>query len=151
MTIAYFFLALAMGAAVSIYIPMASQSSAMMGSPVLGNVPFFAVAFLSSVVIALGSGFRPGDISRVAHVPAWLFLSGAVSAVMIIGASFLVPRIGTGVFFVLLVTGQILLGAVISQFGLFNVPEQPINLMKAFGILMVLAGAILVSFNGTME
>ena len=149
--IAYFFLAVAMGAAVSIYIPMASQSSAIMGSPVLGNVPFFAVGFFSSIVIALIGGFRPGDIVRVAEVPAWLLLSGAVSAVMIIGATFLVPRIGAGVFFILLVTGQILLGAIISQFGWLNVPHQPITPTKAFGMIVVVLGAVIVSMSSSVD
>lgn len=151
MTFPYFLLSICMGAAVSIYLPMASQSSAIMGSPVLGNVPFFAVAFACSIVIALVAGYRPVDIWRVADVPAWLFLAGAVSAVMIIGAAFLVPRIGTGEFFVLLVTGQILIGAVISQFGFFNVPVQPITMTKAIGMVAVVGGAFLVSFGAAPD
>ncbi len=151
MTLIYLLLAVAMGAAVSIYIPMASQTSTMMGSPILGNVPFFAIAFLSSIVIALAAGFRPADISRTSNVPLWLFLSGAVSAVMIIGTSFLIPRIGAGVFFVLLVTGQILLSAVISQFGWLNVPTQHITFTKASGMLMVIVGAIIVSATNAVE
>ncbi len=147
MTVAYFFLAVVMGAAVSIYIPMASQTSKIMGSPILGNVPFFAVAFASSIVIAVSSGYRPVDLERIRNVPLWLLLSGAVSAVMIIGASFLVPRIGAGAFFILLVTGQIVLGAFISQFGLFDVPQQPISLTRVVGILCVIVGAVLVSFG----
>ncbi len=65
---------------------------------------------------------------------------------MIVGSSYLVPQIGTGAFFVLLVAGQILFGALINQFGLLGVPVQPITMLKLLGIVMAIAGAAIVSF-----
>jgi transporter family-2 protein len=50
---------------------------------------------------------------------------------MIFGSSYLVPRIGTGALFVLLVAGQIIIGAVINHYGLLGVPEQSISTVKA--------------------
>ena len=66
---------------------------------------------------------------------------------MIFGSSYLVPRIGTGAFFVLLVAGQIIIGAVINHYGLLGVPEQSISTVKFSGTVLVLAGAVLVSFG----
>jgi len=140
-------LAMLMGAAISIYLPMISQSARIMGAPVMGNVPFFAVALVSSVVLAFASGVRVSDFSKVFSVPSWMFLAGVVSAVMIVGSSYLVPRIGTGALFVMLVTGQIIFGVIINQYGLLGVPVQPITLMKLFGVVMVIAGAAIVTFS----
>lgn len=142
-------LAMLMGAAISVYLPMISQSARIMGHPTMGNVPFFGIAFLTSIVIALASGIRPADFVRAAEVPAWLFLAGVVSALMIIGSVYLIPRIGTGAFFVLMVTGQIVFGVVINQFGLLGVPVQPITLFKSIGVLLVITGAAIVTFSGT--
>lgn len=148
MLYANYLLAVVMGAAISLYIPMISRSSQIMGSPFMGNVPFFAVALITSIVISLGAGQRPADYARMADVPAWMFVAGVVSALMIIGSSYLIPRIGTGAFFVLMVSGQILLGLVINQFGLLGVPVQPANLMKLGGAALVIGGAAMVTFAG---
>ncbi len=147
MTIFNFLLALGMGAAISIYLPMISQSARILGAPVLGNVPFFAIAFLSSVVLVFVTGHKLPTMAKLAEVPAWLFIAGVVSALMIFGSSYLVPRIGTGALFVLLVAGQIIIGAVINHYGLLGVPEQSISTFKFSGTVLVLAGAVLVSFG----
>ena len=83
MTIFNFLLALGMGAAISIYLPMISQSARILGAPVLGNVPFFAIAFLSSVVLVFVTGHKLPTMAKLAEVPAWLFIAGVVSALMI--------------------------------------------------------------------
>ncbi len=70
-----------------------------------------------------------------------------MSAGMIIGSSYLVPRIGIGAFFVLLVSGQVLAGMVFGQFGLFGVAPSPLTLGKISGALMVIGGVWLVTFK----
>lgn len=147
MALHLYVLAVVMGAVMSIYIPMISQSARIMGAAVMGNVPFFFVAFVTSVLVAFASGQRGDAFSRIKDVPPWLFLAGVMSAGIIVGATFLVPRIGTGALFVLLVTGQILAGLVINQFGLMGVPAQPMTAMIAIGAVMVVAGAALVTFG----
>lgn len=142
-------LAVVLGATTAIYVPMIAQSARIMGAPVMGNVPFFAVAFLSSVVIAFATGARLSDFARVASLPTWMFVAGIFGAVMIVGTSYLIPRIGTGTMFVGIVTGQIVLGLLIDQFGFLNLPVQPITLIRALGAAMVIGGAAIVTFaNG---
>lgn len=147
MALHFYLLAILMGAVMSIYIPMISQSARVMGAAVMGNVPFFFVAFVTSVLVAVLSGQRSDAFRKIADVPPWLFLAGVMSAGIIVGATFLVPRIGTGALFVLLVTGQILAGLAINQLGLLGVPAQPMTLSIGVGALMVLAGAALVTFG----
>ena len=147
MTIYFYVLAMLMGAVMSIYIPMISQSARVMGAAVMGNVPFFFVAFVTSVIVALVSGQRGASFAKIAQVPPWLFLAGVMSAGIIVGATFLVPRIGTGALFVLLVTGQILAGVVINQFGLLGVPAQPMTLAVGGGALMVVVNTVMVTFG----
>lgn len=147
MTIHLYLIGILMGAVLSIYVPMISQSARIMGAAVMGNVPFFFVAFVSSVLIALAAGQRADAFRKIADVPVWLHLAGIMSAGVIIGLAFLVPRIGTGPLFVLLVTGQILAGLIINQFGLLGVPAQPMTLTVATGAVLVIAGAALVTFG----
>ncbi len=126
---------------------MIAQSAKILGSAPLANVPFFAVALVSSLAIAAMTGSRAAQFQKVVSLPLWLLTAGIMSAGMIIGSSYLIPRLGIGVYFVLLVSGQILAGMVFGYFGLFGVPASPLTLGKALGAVMVIAGVYLVTFR----
>jgi len=113
----------------------------------MANVPFFAIALISSVVIAVGTGSRTEQFQKIGAIPLWLLTAGVMSAGMIIGSSFLIPKIGIGAFFVLLVSGQVLAGMVFGYFGLFGVPASPVTIGKAIGALLVIVGVYLVTFR----
>lgn len=140
-------LALLMGAIVSIYFPMVSQSAQILGSGPLANVPFFGIALLSSIVIAIAAGNRLADFQRIGSIPVSLFAAGIMSAGLIIGSSYLIPRLGLGAFFVLLVSGQVIASFAFGYFGLFGAPETPLSLGKFLGAAMVIGGVYLVTFR----
>jgi transporter family-2 protein len=147
MTIPLILLALALGAIVSIYFPMIAQSARILGSGPLANVPFFGIAFVSSIVIAMATGSRLSDVQKFGAIPLWLLSAGIMSAGLIIGSSFLIPRLGLGIFFVLLVSGQVLAGMVFGQLGLFGVAPSPMTAAKLAGAAMVIAGVYLVTMK----
>ncbi|WP_343080173.1 DMT family transporter [Ostreiculturibacter nitratireducens] len=147
MTIPLIFLAMALGAIISIYLPMIAQTARLLGSAPMANVPFFGIAFAASIVIALATGGRGADFAKIGNLPVWLLTAGVMSAGMIIGSSYLVPRIGIGAFFVLLVSGQVLAGLVFGQLGLFGAPSTALTVGKVAGAFMVIAGVYLVTFK----
>ena len=140
-TTLYIVLAFSMGLTMSIYLPMNSSVAKYIGSSITANVTFFTVALLTSVLIFLLSG-HVYTIHHLKDVPAFLYLAGFVSAFVILGTTFLIPHIGARKFFILLITGQILMAIVISHFGLLESPKDPINMKKMIGAVLVLAGAI---------
>lgn len=140
-------LALLMGAIISIYLPMISQTAKILGSGPMANIPFFAVALVSSIVIAISTGSRGGEFQKIGALPLVLLTAGVMSAGMIIGSSYLIPRIGIGAFFVLLVSGQVLAGMVFGYFGMFGVPASAMTTGKVLGALLVIAGVYLVTFK----
>lgn len=147
MTIPLALLAMALGAIISIYLPMITQTAKLMGSAPMANVPFFGIAFASSVAIALATGGRGADFAKIGTLPPWLLTAGVMSAGMIIGSSFLVPRIGIGAFFVLLVSGQVLAGMVFGHLGLFGAPATDLTIGKVAGAAMVITGVYLVTYK----
>lgn len=140
-------LALLMGAIISIYLPMITQTAKILGSGPMANIPFFAVALLASIVIAIGSGSRTEQFQKIGNIPLWLLTAGIMSAGMIIGSSYLIPKIGIGAFFVLLVSGQVLAGMAFGYFGMFGVPASAMTLGKSLGAVLVIAGVYLVTFR----
>lgn len=147
MSIPLILLAMAMGAIISIYLPMITQTAKLMGNAPMANVPFFAIAFVASVIIAKVTGSRAADFAKIGSLPVWLLSAGIMSAGMIIGSSFLVPKIGIGAFFVLLVSGQVLAAMVFGQFGLFGAPASELTLGKVSGALFVIGGVYLVTYK----
>jgi transporter family-2 protein len=137
----YIALAFAMGLIMSIYLPMNSSVAKYLGSTITANVTFFFVALLTSIVILLLSG-QFNAINHLKDVPAYLYLTGFISAFVVLGTTFLIPHIGARKFFILLITGQILMAIVVSHFGLLESPQDPVNLKKMIGAVLVLAGAI---------
>ena len=119
----------------------------MLGSGPLANVPFFGVAFLSSILIAIGAGARLADFQKIANMPIPLFAAGVMSAGLVIGSSFLIPRIGISAFFVLVVSGQVLAGLAFGYFGLFGAPVSAMTFGKLLSAALVIPGVYLVTFR----
>ncbi len=146
MSMKYALTAIVMGACISVYLPMLSQSARIAGSPVLVNIVFYLIAAITSVAIFLVVG-EFSQVQKIGDVPLWMHLAGVVSAFMIVGSVFLIPRIGAGPFFILLVAGQMLMGTIMSQFGLLGSPVDPLTVRKVAGVALAIGGAYLVTFS----
>lgn len=134
--------ALFMGMMLSIYLPMNSAVSKYLGSSIAATVTFFVVALLTSILIFIFVGEYEA-IPKIGEVPKYLYLSGFVAAFIVIGTTFLIPKIGARTFFILLVSGQILMAVIVSHFGILESPQDPITLKKILGAALVIAGASL--------
>ena len=120
-----------MGVAMSIYLPMNSTVSRVVGSSIMANIAFFAVALLTTIVIFIVSN-RSDMLLKMRNVPAYLYTSGMISAFILFGTTFLIPQIGARKFFILLVAGHL---------GIFESPKDPVSMKKLAGAVLVMTGA----------
>jgi transporter family-2 protein len=141
-TAMYISLAFLLGILMSIYLPMNSSVSRYVGSSITANITFFFVALLTSIVIFLIFG-QFDTINKVKEVPFYLYLTGFISAFMILGTTFLIPHLGARKFFILLIAGQIMMAVIVSHFGILESPHDPINMKKLIGASLVIMGAII--------
>ena len=139
------FAAVILGIAFGLYLPLNSLTARVVESPFLANVVFFAFGLITAVVVAWLAGSRIADVSRLSDVSWWMYLSGIVSGLMILGSAFLIPQIGPGPFFVLFVTGQVVTGATIGHFGWFRITPEVATLKTVGGVCCVIFGAWLVT------
>jgi transporter family-2 protein len=137
----YIFLSLLMGAMLSIYLPMNSAVSKHLGSPITANISFFFVALIASIFIFAFWG-EFDTIKRIKEVPLWLYLTGVVSAFMILGTTFLIPKLGVRKFFILTISGQILMAIIVSHFGFLGTPKDLISIKKIIGAIFIVFGVI---------
>ena len=135
------FSSLLVGVSLSIYLPMNSMVSKHLGSAITANITFFLMALLTSVVIYAVWG-EQATLSKLKTVPWYLYLTGFVSAFIVLATTYLIPQIGVRRFFILTVSGQILMALVVSHFGLLASPTDPLTLKKMVGAVLVIVGAV---------
>ena len=109
-----------------------------MGSPAAAALVLFSVAFLACAAVTLITG--PGGLSALVSAPRHLLLAGLFVAFYVLSVTYIAPHFGVGnaVFFVLL--GQLVSTAAIDHFGLFGAQVSPLNLTRALGIALMVAG-----------
>jgi transporter family-2 protein len=140
-TVLYILLAILMGGVMSVYLPMNSSVSRYLRSPVAANVVFYLVALITTILlVALSGDFRA--IQQLKAVPAYLLLAGVMSALIVLGATFLIPKIGARKLFVLQVAGQVLVAIVVSHLGILESPKDPLTVRKLVGAALLLLGAV---------
>lgn len=108
------------------------------GSPAAAALVLFTVAFLVCAAVTVITG--PRALAGVISAPRHLFLGGLFVAFYVLSVTYIAPQFGIGnaVFFVLL--GQLISTAAIDHFGLFGAQVSPLNLTRAAGIGLMVAG-----------
>ena len=136
----YVLLAVIMGATYSIYLPMNSSVSRYLGSPITANLSFYSVALVTSLLIfaLFGDG---KTLYRFKEVPPYLLLTGMVSAFIVLGVTFLIPKLGPRRLFILSIASQITCAMIVSHFGVLESPTDPITAKKILGAALLFLGA----------
>jgi transporter family-2 protein len=111
----------------------------------MGNAIFWTIGAVTAIVIGL-TAWDPAVFQALRDVPLWLLTAGAMGAALVFGIAWVIPHIGAGTLFVLLIAGQVIAGMILSHFGLLGSPLQPITMMKVLGVVLLVAGASIVTF-----
>lgn len=140
-TFSFMVVSFCLGAIMTIYLPMNSSVSRYVGSPITASVIFFAIALITTLLIFIITG-EYDTISKIKDIPVYLYLPGAISVFMILGTTFLIPKIGARKFFILLVSGQIIMAIIVSHFGILESSRDLMTLKKYFGAGLVIVGVL---------
>ena len=111
------------------------------------------ISFLVGVVVLLGmivitrEGIPAADDLR--SVPWWGYVGGPLGVVGVAGTILIIPRLGAATTVALSITGQMLTSLVLDADSLLGVPEHAITLERIFGAVIVVAGAVLISWQGS--
>ncbi len=141
-TLLLILLTLLMGVMLAIYLPMNSSVARHLGSPITASLPFFLMAFTTSILVFLVFGDYK-TIPRLKNLPTHLFLPGFIGAFMVLGTTFLIPKIGARKLFILVIAGQVIMAMIVSHYAWLESPKDPITLTKVLGALLLVLGAVL--------
>ncbi|QPK82756.1 DMT family transporter [Corynebacterium qintianiae] len=115
------------------------------GFPVVSALVSFTVALaVSALATTVITGAPLPDFAAVGREPWWVWTGGAMGVSFVMGNILLFPRIGAVQTVVLPILGQVVMGLLIDQFGLFRAPHMDVGIGRILGAVVVLAGIALV-------
>ena len=146
MKIYLFALMLLIGVVLALHLTMNAQVGIILKNPKMGNALFWIIGGVTAVIIGLTS-WETEVFNRIKDVPVWLLTAGAMGGLLVFGIAWIIPQIGAGPAFILMIAGQIITGMVFSHFGILGSPVEPITLTKVLGALLLLSGVGMVTFT----
>jgi transporter family-2 protein len=114
---------------------------------VTGSLPAalvsFAIGTLALGAIVVLSG-KAGGLHSTLDVRWYYLVGGLLGAVYVSTALIAVTSIGAGGVAAATVTGQLVASVAIDRFGLFGLDQVPLGPGRALGVVLLLAGTVLV-------
>lgn len=121
----------------------ASLGSAMQSAKWAAFVSYLGgtIALLLALVVAR----EPMPTAALAGRAPWIaWTGGGFGAIFIATSILMVPRLGVATVLTLVVVGQLVGSLALDQVGMFGLPQHPITLTRALGVLCLVLGAALV-------
>lgn len=103
---------------------------------------FIACAFC--LLLLSFSGASRFSYANLTAVPWWVYLGGVAGGLFVAAGVVAAPVIGALVFFVCVVTGQLIGSTLADHFGAFGMDVRPVSFTRISGVALVLIGALLV-------
>jgi len=147
MKVHIFLLTLGMGLVLGLHLAMNAKVGSIMNSPRVGNAIFWIIGAIMATLIGVTGlmGAEGNTLSMLKQVNPLLLTAGAMGACIVFFIAWIIPQIGAGPSFAILLSGQIIFGLIASHFGWLGSPVQSITLFKLVGVAMMIGG-ICVSF-----
>ncbi|MFL5843729.1 MAG: DMT family transporter [Solirubrobacteraceae bacterium] len=131
------------GGLVAIQAPINSQLGKKVGT-YQGALVSFTVGTVLLTAIVLVAGGGVAKIGEARHV-AWYYLLGGVLGAAYVSVVLVTVRtLGAGGATAATITGQLTMAVIVDQFGLFNIPRQPITALRVLGVALLAVGVYLI-------
>ena len=137
-------LMLLIGFVLTLHLAMNAQVGVIVKNPRMGNALFWTIGAVIAILIGL-TGWDPSFFSKLKDVPVWLLTAGMMGGALVFGIAWAMPQLGAGTAFVLMIAGQVISGMIFSHFGLLGSPVEPVSMIKAIGVVLLIAGAAVVT------
>ena len=102
----------------------------------------FAVGTIALYLLLLVSG--RGTFRGVGETAWWEWTGGILGAMFVTTTIVVVPRIGTAAAMAATISAQLIAGIILDHFGFFGFQGTPVDAKRAVGVLLLLAGAMLI-------
>ena len=137
-------LAIVAGAMAPLQAATNNRLAIVLGSPVLSALVSFVIGTLTLLIYIVASGTPLSNLGLMKEAPPVAWIGGVLGAIFVTATVLLLPRLGVAMTFSLVIAGQMLITLVIDHFGLLGVPVKEISLARILGVMLIVAGSILI-------
>ena len=126
---------------------MASSNGALsksLGSPITST---FGIFVLSSVLLGLVVLFTKSpniSLNNLPNTNLKMWMGGCIVVINILTFSIAPQKIGVANMLVVFIAGQIISSIIVEHFGLLSFPKHEISLQRIVGVILIVAGVVLV-------
>ncbi|WP_455631262.1 DMT family transporter [Megamonas sp.] len=114
-----------------------------LGSPYNASFVSFIIAFIFLLLLVFITEQNYSiPFGELAGEPLWIWMGGVCGVIFLTGNIVLFARLGGVQTVIFPVLGQILMGLIIDNFGLFYAPQTDLTLLRVLGAILVLLGVI---------
>ena len=140
----FLLLALLAGMALPLQGAINSRLAAFMHNPFLSALVSFSIGALALLIYVLLSRIPLHLISGARDAPVFTWVGGLLGAFFITTTLLTVPKLGVALTFSLVILGQMIITLPMDHFGLLGVAARAITWPRILGLLLVIAGTILI-------
>ena len=125
------------GIAIGLQSPMSSLLGNRLGMMEGAFIVHFSGAVAASIPLLVLGG---GNLSKWRDVPWYTLGAGAFGLIVVSALSFIIPKVGVAPAVILLVLGQLVVGATLDHLGLLGAEVRPLTYQRVLGLLVVMVG-----------
>lgn len=132
--------------AAGLCVAVQSPSNAMLARAT-GSVWYAAtVSFLggTTLLLLIWALIDRTPAAALRQAPPWAWIGGGYGVVFVAAVAFATPRLGLAVTLTITIAAQLAAAVAIDHFGLLGLRAVPVTPVKAMGLMLVVAGVLLV-------
>jgi len=137
-------MALICGAILPVQATINFRLSKNVGGPIIAAFVSFAVGTIGLLIyLIMSKQFNFRELIAQPS-PWWIWIGGLLGTFYVAGIVMLVPRLGVALAFGLVIAGQMITAIIFDHFGWLGMAVREISLGKIIGVLLLIAGVVLV-------
>ena len=140
-------LAVLAGSVLPIQAAINGQLKIKLESPWYATLISVAVSTIGMVILCLVMRAPLPASALTAQTQWWMWSGGLLGIVFVCAALSLAPILGSTTLMASVIAGQLICSLILDQFGLVGIPQHPINLGRAIGLILLVAGVVLIQRN----
>lgn len=130
------------GVGLAVQAPTNAALAKTSGSVLLAALISFLIG---SVILALAwAAFDRTPPSALRGAPVWAWIGGLYGACFVAAMAYAAPRLGLATTLTVAIASQLATALVLDHFGLLGLKVEPVSLGRIAGVVLVLAGIVLV-------
>jgi len=137
-------LAILAGMALPLQGAINSKLASFMHNPFLSALISFTIGTIALLIYVLVSRIPLSQLSGVREAPMITWIGGLLGAFFITATLLTVPKLGVALTFSLVILGQMIVTLPMDHFGLLGVMVRSITWPRILGVVLVIAGTILI-------